>query len=102
MKSTISALHNRRRILFLLCGGIGLCATNSIGQVGYAQPANNSPKRSCGCILSFQRKDFMCIQRSISWGSLFSYIKKHVNLFNVFDICLKQIPSNNGVFFKLG
>jgi hypothetical protein len=44
MKPQVSALYNRRRILFLLGGGIGLCVTNSIGQVGYAQPANNSPK----------------------------------------------------------
>jgi hypothetical protein len=44
MKSQVSALHNRRRILFLLCGGIGLCATNSIGQIGYAQPVKDLPK----------------------------------------------------------
>jgi hypothetical protein len=44
MEPKVSALHNRRRILFLLCGGVGLCATNSIGQIGYAQPANNFSK----------------------------------------------------------
>jgi hypothetical protein len=44
MEPKVSTLHNRRRILFLLCGGVGLCATNSIGQIGYAQPAKDLPK----------------------------------------------------------
>jgi hypothetical protein len=44
MKSKVSVLHNRRRVLFLLGSSIGLCATNSIGKIGYAQTSNNLPK----------------------------------------------------------
>jgi hypothetical protein len=44
MEPKVSAMHNRRRILFLLCGGVGLCVTNSIGQISYAQPVKDLPK----------------------------------------------------------
>jgi hypothetical protein len=73
MKSQVSALHNRRRILFLLCGGIGLCATNSIDQIGYAQPVNNFPKLKtsfepvqsfCNELTSFEEKIKKAKQKS--------------------------------------